>query len=38
MQEIPQSKTTPFHKTTEKEVGVKDKEFIGEDYEIGLEK
>jgi hypothetical protein len=30
MQEIPQSKTTPFQRTTEKEVGIKDKEFLGE--------
>jgi hypothetical protein len=29
MQEIPQSQTTPFHRTTEKEVCKKDKEFIG---------
>lgn len=29
MQEIPQSRTTPFSKTTEREVGKKDKEFIG---------
>ncbi|KAF4627689.1 hypothetical protein G7Y89_g10467 [Cudoniella acicularis] len=29
MQEIPQSKTTPFSRTTEKEVCIKDKEFIG---------
>ncbi|EGC45357.1 serine/threonine protein kinase [Histoplasma capsulatum var. duboisii H88] len=29
MQEIPQSKTTPFYRTTEKEVCKKDKEFIG---------
>jgi len=29
MQEIPQSQTTPFHRTTVKEVCVKDKEFIG---------
>ena len=29
MEEIPQSKTTPFHRTTEKEVCKKDKEFIG---------
>ena len=29
MQEIPKSQTTPFHRTTEREVGVKDKEFIG---------
>ncbi|KAG4431421.1 hypothetical protein IFR05_013090 [Cadophora sp. M221] len=29
MEEIPQSQTTPFHRTTEKEVGKNDKEFIG---------
>jgi hypothetical protein len=29
MQEIPQSQTTPFHRTTEREVSKKDKEFIG---------
>jgi hypothetical protein len=29
MEEIPQSQTTPFHRTTEKEVCKKDKEFIG---------
>ncbi|RFU29464.1 hypothetical protein B7463_g6866, partial [Scytalidium lignicola] len=29
MQEIPQSKTTPFHRTTEREVCKKDKIFIG---------
>ena len=29
MQEIPQSKTTPFHLTTEREVCKKNKEFIG---------
>ena len=29
MHEIPQSKTTPFYRTTEKEVGKKDKDFIG---------
>lgn len=29
MQEIPQSKTTPFCRTTEREVCKRDKEFIG---------
>lgn len=29
MHEIPQSKTTPFQRTTEREVGKWDKEFIG---------
>ncbi|KAL5329140.1 hypothetical protein ACEPPN_002650 [Leptodophora sp. 'Broadleaf-Isolate-01'] len=29
VEEIPQSQTTPFHRTTEKEVCKKDKEFIG---------
>lgn len=29
MQEIPQSQTTPFHRTAEREVSKKDKEFIG---------
>lgn len=29
MEEIPQSKTTPFHMTTEREVCQKDKAFIG---------
>ncbi len=29
MQEIPQSKFTPFHRTTEREVCKEDKEFIG---------
>jgi hypothetical protein len=29
MHEVPQSKTTPFHRTTEREVYVKDKKFIG---------
>jgi serine/threonine protein kinase len=29
MHEIPQSKTTPFHRTIEHEVSKKDKEFIG---------
>ena len=29
MEEIPQSQTTPFYRTTEKEVCKKDKEFIG---------
>jgi hypothetical protein len=29
MQEIPQSQTTPFHMTTEREVCQKDKMFIG---------
>lgn len=29
MQEIPKSQTTPFSRTTEREVGAKDKEFIG---------
>ncbi|XMA12056.1 hypothetical protein WAI453_004847 [Rhynchosporium graminicola] len=29
MEEIPQSKTTPFHRTTAKEVCTEDKEFIG---------
>ncbi|KAI9845813.1 MAG: hypothetical protein M1837_004493 [Sclerophora amabilis] len=29
MDEIPQSQTTPFHRTTEREVCKKDKEFIG---------
>ena len=29
MHEIPQSQTTPFYRTTEREVGKKDKEFIG---------
>ena len=29
MEEIPQSQTTPFHRTTEKEVCKKDKEFTG---------
>ncbi|KAH9871716.1 hypothetical protein J1614_005972 [Plenodomus biglobosus] len=29
MEEIPKEKTTPFHRTTEREVGKEDKEFIG---------
>ena len=29
MQDIPESQTTPFSRTTEREVSMKDKEFIG---------
>lgn len=35
MHKIPRSQTTPFHRTTEKEVGKKDNEFISKIMMMG---
>jgi hypothetical protein len=36
MHEIPQSQTTPFSRTTEREVSLKDKEFISKIMKLVL--